>query len=508
MIQKSMLFISLVSRAAKVSRTKLTAHPVKRWLTDTCITIAEFLLSEKLFISIGNSTPFDSRDPLKLFSPIKKLLDLQSIGLVGEIIKLRRLYPDEPKIHSFRISGTENLWGSGHGVDFFDEEKALWRTVGEFTERFLWRHYIFYKKTVRGSYATLHQRALDIHTLAGFSEAQIAGSSILRYTDTTDFLWTKVHSLTGHHSVLCPVQLVSNFYSRNHVKSPHKSDSDNKTGEPMLRWCITTGLATGSSKKDALVSGMLEVIERDAFMLTYLSKIAPDKVNTQWLASQDSEIKSILDQFSRNHITVHILLLPTDFDVHVVTVVLQDQLKTGPAIAVAASAGFSLRETIIDSLSEAVAVRLFLRTALDKGLTYNPDKIDQEGRLLYWSDHKNTHKIANFINGTLVRPPCLQADQANEDETKSTKNRYTNSEYRHLLAEFKKLAQPLYFVELTSPEVKRNGLRVIKIIAPEMHPLHLHENFPYFTSKRLSEVPKRLGLKIGNKLETAPHPFP
>ena len=503
-----MLFISLVLRAAEVSQVKLTANPIKLWLTDRCLILAEFLLSEQVFISIGNGTPFDTKDPSKLFSPIKKLLDLQSIGLIGEIIKLRRLYPDEPKIHSFRISGTENLWGSGHGVDFFDEEKALRRAIGEFTERFLWRHYIFYKKTVRGSYAKLHQRALNIHTLAGFSETQIAKSPVLNYTDTTDFLWTKVHSLTGHRSILCPVQLVSNFYSRNHVKSPHRSEGDNKTREPMLRWCITTGLATGSSKKDALVSGMLEVIERDAFMITYLSKITPDKVDTQWLASQDAEMKSILDQFNRNHITAHILLLPTDFDVYVVTVVLEDQFKTGPAIAVAASAGFSLRETIIDSLSEAVAVRLFLRTALDKGLTYNPDQIDQEGRLLYWSDHKNTHKIANFISGTIIQPFCLQADQANEPETKSTKDRYTNSEYRHLLAEFKKLAQPLYFVELTSPEVKKNGLRVIKIIAPEMHPLHLHENFPYCTSKRLSEIPKRLGLKTGKKIETTPHPFP
>jgi ribosomal protein S12 methylthiotransferase accessory factor len=503
-----MLFISLVLKASGVSRTKFAQNPLKRWLSERCINFSEFLIQEKLLVSIGDSSPFDSINPSKLFKPLSKIVDLRSVGLVGEIIKLGQLYPDEPKIHSFRITGTENLWGSGHGVDFFDEEKAMWRAVGEFTERFLWRHYIFYKKTVRGSYSELKNKALNIHSLAGFDESQITKSPVLSYTDETSFLWTHIHSLTSNKRLLCPVQLVSNFYSRNNVKSPHKSECENSICEPMLRWCITTGLATGGSKRDALISGMLEVIERDAFMLTYLSKISPDKIDIQWLASQDQEISEILKQFSRNHITPHILLLPTDFDVYVVTIVLQDKLKTGPAIAVAASAGFNLRETIIDGLSEAVAVRLFLRTALDKGLTYDSDKIDQEGRLLYWSDHRNSRKLTSFLAGSIVQPESLKSQNQQIDTQRSTSNRYSRREYSHLISEFKKLDQPVFFVELTSPDVKKNGLRVIKIIAPEMHPLHLHENLPYLSSKRLSGVLKKRSSQTDVSLETAPHPFP
>ena len=43
----------------------------------------------------------------------------------------------------------------------------------------------------------------------------------------------------------------------------------------MLRWAVTTGLATGQSLEEAIAKGILEVVERDAFMISYLNRLSP-----------------------------------------------------------------------------------------------------------------------------------------------------------------------------------------------------------------------------------------
>jgi len=64
-------------------------------------------------------------------------------------------------------------------------------------------------------------------------------------------------------------------------------------------------------------------------------------------------------------------------------------------------------------------------------------------------------------------------------------------------------------VNLTTSDVKDIGFNIIKVIVPELIPLHSNHDFPFKGSKRLVEVPKKWGKKLEEKeLNLFPHPFP
>jgi len=69
-----------------------------------------------------------------------------------------------------------------------------------------------------------------------------------------------------------------------------------------------------------------------------------------------------------------------------------------------------------------------------------------------------------------------------------------------------------YVVDVTSPDVADAGLCVVKVIAPELCPLDVEHRARLLGSRRLYEVPARLGMRPRrlrfDELNADPHPFP
>ena len=67
-------------------------------------------------------------------------------------------------------------------------------------------------------------------------------------------------------------------------------------------------------------------------------------------------------------------------------------------------------------------------------------------------------------------------------------------------------------MEVTLPEIRNIGFRVVKTIVPKLQPLYLWEQFKYLGGERLYQVPVTLGYfqsRLPEKdLNPTPHPFP
>jgi ribosomal protein S12 methylthiotransferase accessory factor len=486
--------------AKEILRKSQYTHTAKRFLSSVLSALEE-LVGYKFEVRIPDIFFNFSDSFLDSSKAIRAAHILKKDGVVDFIRKNRRIYSDEPFFFTFRATSGPDTASNGFGADFFSEEKALWKAVGECTERYLWRHYDFFSKdSIVATYHDVGHIALDPFSLAGFSNEQKNKISELYFSEQTQFLWTKATSLIDNKTVLCPAQLVSNMHARDHMKTPYCTKEEKVAREPMLRWCITTGLATGANKEDALTSGLLEVIERDAFMVTYLNKISPQQIDLESLAAQSERISTLLKEFKHYKLETSVLRLPTDFSPFVFCAAIKDTTGIGPAVTIGASADFKPVNAIADALSEALSVRLNIRHQNVADVDMN--NIDQTGRLLYWSDYKNLEKLDFLFTGETIK---LSPQTPDEDVPMI---RHGRAQLKTLIKEFKNKKQQLCYVELSSGATKKAGLTVVKVVAPSMQPMHLHEVIPYLGGDRLSSIPKKLGFKAAKHLNLEPHPFP
>lgn len=88
------------------------------------------------------------------------------------------------------------------------------------------------------------------------------------FTEKTCIRWIEGISWHSKTSVWIPASMVYLPYS------PAK-------GEASITPCISTGLAAGSSIEAAVLNGLYEVVERDAFSITWLTNIPPIRVENE-----------------------------------------------------------------------------------------------------------------------------------------------------------------------------------------------------------------------------------
>lgn len=459
-------------------------------------------LLEKYF---GTSILLEIPDHLQNVEPemlpaINTAYDLKRLGLIKEI-KESPKFPDEPFVHIVSAIGAN----SG-GADFFSREKSYWKALGETVERYLWRNSdFFYRQTLeKKSYSEIKNEAVDIFELAGFLNEQKKNIDVLKFDEKTVFGWIPARSIASGKKIWCPAQLASSKYFRENVKT---AEGENRN-EPMLRWSVTTGIATGQSLEEALAKGILEVVERDAFMISYLNKLSPPIADLDNLAEQDSDLEKILKNFRRYNLEAHLLQLPTDFPTHAYLAIVIDRTGLGPALSAGASADFDLKTCLLDGLSEALNVRLTLKKSFREE-TGPSEKLDHRGRLLWWAKGENIPKIDFFLRGKKVKLD-LEKEKSifSEHGEKSSRRKYYAEKLDLLKKYLREKNYEAVYAELTDPDIRKLGFRSVQVVVPELQPMHLYESIPYFGGKRLKEIPQKFGYKPAEELNIVPHPFP
>ncbi len=391
-------------------------------------------------------------------------------------------HPDEPSITriSFdRESGASN---------FFNLTQCMWSALAECTERRIWKYIPWYGGLVRyGTFTEMGTEAINPLSIVSFSEKQKNEHRNIQIEPSDSFGWIRVKSLKTDGVKWAPLQLYSVHYWQHHAR----------TQEKMLRWPITTGLATGQNLTDAIFRGALEVIERDAFMITYLNKLSVPKIDLESLKN-DPEFASILTKLERYKVEPHFLYLPTDFPVHVIAAALTDS-RGGAAFTIGAKADFDLKKAMIGALSEALAVRLGYKNSEPIPDDFPFHKMGQAERIRYWLNPTRFPQIAFMVEG----PTISFADALNKVSSPSSD---LLEQIRHML---ELTHTDMFYVDCTTPAVtKASDLKIAFVMSPELQPLYLAEEIPAMGGDRLSRIPTKFGYTPAQTLNRFPHPFP
>lgn len=414
-------------------------------------------------------------------------------------IRLVSQYSDEPKFWYFSANYNSShvanqgleFNGNSSGFSFYSVDYALLKCVAETIERYCNNTFLQENVSYIGSTDNFSEKValLNLDSIVRFSPKQLLEYKFNKFglTPKSIFQWTECDSLLQDEKVLVPSQLIYLSYS-------HLSD------EPIIYPSISTGAAGGSSLSAAIVRGILEVIERDAFMVFYLNKLPAPRINIMSL--EDDRIAHFIEISERYDLEIICLNITTDIGVPTVVSLVFDKTGIGKAVSLGLKSSLNQLDAILGSIEEAFHPRTWIRREHEKfgRIISKKDLMAHSSMLnrgLFWYG-KNTISNLDFWINTKLEDP---------DESINIISNNSGQYLKQILMIMKNLGYSMFYRSLMIPEFADLGYHVVKVLIPELQPLYLNENYPLLGGKRLLQVPRILGYSANKEFNNIPHPF-
>jgi ribosomal protein S12 methylthiotransferase accessory factor len=412
------------------------------------------------------------------------LADLVS-PYVGLVTELDELLPSPDDARHFHVVAapcepSPGQPGSGYGAD---RERARAAAIGEAVERYSAAH-IPEHELVTASARELGPSAASPESFALFAPEQHAlpGFPFVRFTSDTRLRWARARRLSDGADAWLPAQLV-------YLGLP--------TGEPAIAYSTSNGLAAGADSESALLGALLELVERDAFMLAWNARLSFPVLD--WRRS--AELRGHYDRYLAR---AGARLTAVDLsDVHGVPVVLAIVRGRPGAFVVGAGAAPSVEEAWRKAVTEAYAVRKAARE-LALREPRNPFALDFHDVVDF---RTHIHVYAYAEN----EPRAAFLDAAAERRAPGEVPRLEGGA-GELVERLAKRGIDTYAVDVTSSDVREAGLVVVRAVAPPLIPLDVRHDARFLGGERLRTAPVALGFAerplTFADFNPDPHPFP
>jgi ribosomal protein S12 methylthiotransferase accessory factor len=377
------------------------------------------------------------------------------------------------------------------GGSALDPRVAEMRALGEAIERYC----AFYRPdapTRHASFDELGVPALDPMTLPRCSPAEYAAHDNALRPPSRDMSldWTHGYSFASRHACLLPADLV------------YLTSRRGPTGEVMSH-PISTGLAAGRSLAEATVSGLCEVIERDALTLVWYNQLPVPLVAMESVDSVALSRRLALLADARLEITVCSLTL--DVPVAVIMVILKSRDLTKPAVTVATACHAEPLAALLKAIDEAVATRAFLLSRILAGARVPEaprDVVSLEDHALFYAEPETVRHFAFLFESSTQRRlddlPSLPTDSPGSTLTAIVDALATSGFHA-------------YAADITTSDVRGVGFAVVRALVPGLEPLSISHRVRYLGRARSFTVAKDLGYDTRTRtaadITTLPHPF-
>ncbi|MFW5974283.1 MAG: YcaO-like family protein, partial [Natrialbaceae archaeon] len=243
------------------------------------------------------------------------------------------------------------------------------------------------------------------------------------------------------------------------------------------RPAITTGLGLGNSTVEAVLSGLYEVIERDATMLAWYSTFDP-----LGLAVDDEGFAALEARARAESLSVTPLLVTQDVDVPVVAVAVHRDGEW-PRFAVGSAADLDPAAAARSALAEALQNWMELR-ALGPEAAAN-----QSGA------------IGEYAEFPDVARAFVDPDSRIPAESLGSPSLTGREELDAVVDRLASVGLDAYAARLTTRDVETLGFEAVRAVVPAAQPLFTGE--PFF-GERARRVPESLGFEP--RLDRAYHP--
>lgn len=357
--------------------------------------------------------------------------------------------------------------------------------VGEAVERYS-ASYADQSELVVASARELGPAAVDPARFALFTQKQYArpGFPYVPFDRDTRAAWVEGRALPDGRPAWLPAQLV-------HLVS----DRD----EPRIGRATSSGLACHGDRDEAALRALLEVVERDAFMITWNARLSWPRLD--W--SGNAELEAFVHARVRpTGLEVRAIDLSAFWDVPCVLGVARSTVPGDAPLGVGAAAGATVERAVEKALDEAVRVRTWAH-ALRVHAAPSADVIrDFDDHVRFYADPVNAPRAA-FLDAS--------DDSRATGDVPALPGATAAAKIAAICARLDRRSASAYVVDVTSPDVRDAGLTVVRVVAPELCALDVEHDARLLGGARLYEEPVRLGMRerFGeHDVNPDPHPFP
>ena len=373
-------------------------------------------------------------------------------------------------------------------------KRALAAALGEAAERYS-ATFLAADDLVLATADELGPEAVDPQRFALFRDDQYAAAGFLPqpFTRASRVRWTRGFSVPEGRPVFLPAQLV------------YLSGLPLAPGEALIGYPTSNGLACRPTFEEAVLAGLLEVLERDAFMLTWHNRLTLPRLN----AGGDRELEAFHELYVEpTGLRVEIVDLSVFHSVPTALALVHGAERDTTSLALGAACASRVQEAWQKAVCESFAVRAWARglRLADPDRVFDPAFAD----IRTFADHVHFYALevnaehAAFLDASeSVRSAAEVPPLAGDD----------------LQAQIGEIARRLsangavpYAVDVTAPDVRAAGLRVVKAIVPELCALDATHGARFLGGSRIYNAAYELGLRSAPlpraELNPYPHSFP
>ena len=393
---------------------------------------------------------------------------------------------------------TDVTWsGQANG---FDASRRLAFLEG--LERYAGTHRRRATTLVSDSYANLREDALDPAECGLYAPETYRDDPMLSpFSPDREIPWVWGYSLRDERPVLVPARLA--YYSAGLA-------SDNFVFE------CSNGCAIGSCLEEAILGGLLELIERDAFLLAWYGGARLPEID---LGSVDNHtVRAMVDRAAMQGYDVHAFDNRVDLAIPVVTG-LAVRRDGGPGtLSFGAGAGFDPEAALEGALSEVLTYIPHLPRQVSERRDQLDAMAEDFGKVLHLKDHAQLYglpRMAQYASGYLepagVRP--IRKVYRDWQERVRPRTRDLLDDVLFCRDELVRAGHDVIVVDQTTSEQERIGLRTVSTIVPGLLPI----DFGWAKQRALLMPRMRTALRRGGlraadltdaQIRRVPHPFP
>ncbi|USG63279.1 TOMM precursor leader peptide-binding protein [Brevibacillus ruminantium] len=423
----------------------------------------------------------------------KDYLDYRTGFLNGKLRDLVSPFADV-SVNLPLFSGDESTAGRTHSYEVSECTAIL-----EGLERYCGLTPRSKRTVVHDSYRKLADHALNPLTVGVHTQEQYEkpGFPFQRFDPDRPMNWVWGYSFLQERPLLVP-QMIAYY---------NLGDGEGIVFE------TSNGCALGGSLEEAIFYGILEVVERDSFLMTWyanmrLPRLDPASANDQELNLMLERIRAVAD------FDVYLFNATMENGIPSIWTLAKSRRQEGMNLICAGGAHPDPVRAVKSSLHEVATMMLTLNEKFETNREKYVSMLGNPSLLQKMEDHSMVYALPEAeerLHFLLDENRPLQTFE--EAFQKRAKHEDLTDDLQDILQSFRRLNMDVIVVDQTTPEILRNGLHCVKVLIPGTLPMTFGHHFTRLTGlDRVLRVPAELGYVkrplTPEELNPYPHPFP
>ncbi|WP_327122454.1 TOMM precursor leader peptide-binding protein [Streptomyces sp. NBC_01341] len=388
-------------------------------------------------------------------------------------------------------SGQENAFSTSRTLAFL-----------EGLERYAGTHRRGRTMAVNGSWNDLKADAVDPATCGFYDPRTYRDDPLVDPFDPERVIpWEWGWSLRDERPVLVPSRLV--YYSAGLA-------ADNFVFE------CSNGCAIGGSLEEAVLGGLLELVERDAFLNAWYGNARLTEIDLATVGGRTAA--AMAERAALQGYDVHVLDNRIDLEIPVATAVAVRRDGGPGSLSFAAAASLDPRSAVEGALSEVLTYIPHLARQTEERRGELEAMADDFHRVRHLKDHAQLYglpRMAAHARSYLEPPAVRRLDDVYRRWETSTRPRTGDlrDDVHAVVGELVGAGHDVIAVDQTTPEQARMGLRTVSTLVPGLLPIDFGWNRQRaLLMPRLRTALRRGGHRTTDLTDTeirrVPHPFP